>query len=265
MTRVDANGSLHAGDGKFAGHILGEGDAGLLEEPATPDRFRDSFVYANISGMELTLNQAAEISGHTVRWLQHAAATGDLPLHRVLGRTQTVESTIFRAWMRAQRRGRRWEDRIRLSAISLLEGGSSSLPASRNSELRTVLRGLDAGGIAHRLGAARGWYRFRSATHSRDEVAKGVMPTASSGLDADLADRTGLVQGADELHGRTDDLESVESRFGLVLDDEGDILLADSLRTGTGDLAVLMDLYLFGYSRTAQTAATAIERMARSC
>ncbi len=214
--------------------------------------------------MELTLSQAAKISGQTTRRLQQAAAAGDLPLHRMLGRTQTVESTIFQAWMRAQARGRRWEDTMRLAAISLLDGdGGKAVTAPRRSELRSTLKGLDAGEIAHRLGATRGWFRFRSTTHNRSQVATAVTPTGTSGITDSLSAPLMMARGEDQLYGRTDDLDQVEAQFGLVLDDEGDIFLADNTRTGAGELAVLVDLYLFGDIRSSEMAAHEIGRRAR--
>ncbi|MDR0417056.1 MAG: hypothetical protein LBH76_07045 [Propionibacteriaceae bacterium] len=217
--------------------------------------------------MELTLSQAVDATGGGPRRLQQAVAAGDLPLHRVVGRTQTIEATALQAWLRARGRGRRWDDRTRAAAVRLLDGQpADDLSASSRSRLRGALRAIDAAGLAHRCGASRGWHRFHSATHGRAQVARAVLPTAASGLTEPLAGQLGLSPGdPGHLYGRAADLDAVESDFGLVLDDEGDITLADNTRTGASDTAVLLDLYLLGDARQSALAAAEIERRARSC
>ncbi len=74
-----------------------------------------------------------------------------------------------------------------------------------------------------------------------------------------------MTDSKDVLYGRTTDLDRIESEFGLVLDDEGDIFLAGSAQTGVGEFAVLVDLYLFGDARGSHAAAMEIERRAREC
>lgn len=261
-------------DGRYAESVLADpgqiGLGGAAVEPGgpanPPQGFRECFAYANISGMELTLSQAAKISGQTTRRLQQAVAAGDLPLHGITGRTQTIEATIFQAWTRAQAHGRRWEDSMRLAAISLLEGGgAAALTSPRRSELRSALKALNTAEIAHRLGATRGWFRYRSATGTPDEIATAVMPTGVSGLTRNLSARLLMSPDQRQLYGRTNNLERIEAEFGLIVDDEGDIFLADNTRTGSGELAVLVDLYLFGDTRSSRASAAEIERRAAEC
>lgn len=92
-----------------------------------------------------------------------------------------------------------------------------------------------------------------------------VMPTGRSVLTTLLAEQLGTTTGWDELHGRTESIGQIEADFGLLPYREGDIFLADNLRTGTGELAVLVDLFLFGDARGTHLAAMEIERRAKAC
>lgn len=218
--------------------------------------------------MELTLDQAARLTGVSVRRVQAAVASGDLPLHRVVGRSQTVESTILRAWQRSLSTGRRWNDRVRRAAVSLFDSDNVTveLSYSEKSRLRRSLRELDSAGMAHRLGASSGWYRYRAVLADRKLLDREVTPTGLSALTPEQLAGMGLAAGNSRIfYGIADDLNEAESALGLVLDDEGDVLLTDNHRCGTGDLAALANAYLFGSTRESAAAASALERRLVAC
>ena len=233
---------------------------------ALPMALAECFACAKLSAMELTVTQAAEVAGLTARVLQQATASGVLPVQRVAGRTQLIDSAVLQAYLRLSRSGRRWDGRTAKAALDLLDAGETrALSGSELSRLRARLRRISAADIAHRLGATANWYRYRSVNHTRDEVARQVRPTGPTLLeDPRLADRLGLLPGgSDSLYGVVNDLSLVEAESGLILDGEGDIFITERIRNGVG--AGLVDLFLFGDARESAAAATELERRAAAC
>jgi hypothetical protein len=216
--------------------------------------------------MELTVSQAAKLAGVTPRRLQQAAAAGDLPVQRVVGRTQLVDSAVLQAFLRLARSGRRWGGRTARAALDLLDhGDTGELAGSELARLRTRLRGMSAADIAYRLGGTANWYRYRSVD-PRGSVAHRVRTTGPSLLAGPgLADQLGLLPGGSaNLYGVVGDLTAAEAEFGLILDGEGDIFLAE--RSGDdGAGATLVDLFLFGDVRESAAAAGELERRAAAC
>lgn len=227
----------------------------------------EPFGYAKLSAMELTLSRAAEMAGVTTRRLQQATASGDLPVQRVAGRTQLVDSAILAAYLRVSRSGRPWESRTARAALDLLgHAETSALAGSELSRLRSRLRRMKAADIAYRLGGTANWYRFRSVDQTHDQIAQQVRRTGPSLLDdRTLADQLGLLPGASgNLYGVVADLSAAEAEFGLILDGEGDVFLTE--RTGDdGAGEVLVDVFLFGDARESAAAAVELERRAVAC
>jgi hypothetical protein len=217
--------------------------------------------------MEVTITSAAHIAGVTARRLQQATASGELPVQRVAGRTQLVDSAILGAFLRQSRAGRRWEARTSRAALDLLGSvASRELAGPELSRLRSRLRRMSAADIAYRLGASANWYRYRSVDHTRDEVAQHVHPTGPSLLDdATQAEQLGLLPGvSSNLYGVVRDLSAAEAELGLILDGEGDVFLVERSETG-GTEEALVDLYLFGDARESAAAAAELERRAAAC
>ena len=217
--------------------------------------------------MELPLADAARIAGVSARRLQQATAAGDLPPHRVMGRTQSVDSAILLAFMRSARSGRRWGPRSRRAVLDLLtEGETDAMNGSELSRLRSNLRHLGAPEIAHRLGATSNWHRYRSLGIARHDLANHARATGPSILaDPQWAELLGLLPGpADNVYGIVDDLTAMEAKLDLLVDAEGDIFLVE--RSGDGDMAEkLVDLFLFGDTRGSAAAATELQRRAGAC
>ena len=216
--------------------------------------------------MELTLKQAAIQAELSVRRLQEAVSSGDLPLHRVAGTTQTVDSAILNAYLRAQAHGRRWAPHTRQAALDLLRGRAvTTLDGSALSRLKSRLRTLPVSALAYHLGASRGWYRYRCADLTRGEVEQVATPTGPSLLsDAAFATGLGLVAGtSDNLYATVTDLDSAEVTLRLIIDSEGDIFLTE--RTASTLVVSLIDLYLFGDAREFLAAEAALVQRLRAC
>lgn len=213
------------------------------------------------------MGAAAVLAGVGVRRLQQAAAEGVLPVQRVVGQVQLVDSTTLRAFTRASRRGRRWSPRVAQAALELLgEGSTAALEGSELSRLRSGLRVMDAGDIAHRLGAAAGWFRYRSLEFSTEAIADRVELTGPSALrDEQLAARLGLVAGPSvAVFGVVPDLAAAEADLALSVDGEGEVFLAQRDRAG-GEVSVLVDMFLMGELRESQAAAAELEGRAVKC
>ncbi|MCL2784441.1 MAG: hypothetical protein FWD55_03190 [Propionibacteriaceae bacterium] len=216
--------------------------------------------------MELTLAQAAAGAELSVRRFQEAVSSGDLPIHRVVGTTQTVDSAILNAFLRAQAHGRRWAPNTRQAALDLLSGETvTTLTGSALSRLKSRLRTLPVSALAYHLGASRGWYRYRSTDLPRVEVEQEVIPTGPSLLgDTAYATRLGLVAGpSNNLYATVTDLDSTEATLRLIIDSEGDIFLTE--RTTPTMVASLIDLYLFGDVRESLAAEEELIRRLRAC
>lgn len=119
----------------------------------------------------------------TTRRLQQAAETGDLSVQRVAGRTLLIDSAVLAAYLRTSRSGRRWGHRTARAALELLNDGRTTLlSGSELSRLRSRLSVLSGAGIAHKLNAAAGWFRYRSVGEASAETLAGVRLTGPSAL-----------------------------------------------------------------------------------
>lgn len=171
----------------------------------------------------------------TTRRLQQAAETGDLSVQRVAGRTLLIDSAVLAAYLRTSRSGRRWGHRTARAALELLNDGRTTLlSGSELSRLRSRLSVLSGAGIAHKLNAAAGWFRYRSVGEASAETLAGVRLTGPSALtDERLAEQLSLLPGpASSVFGVVDDLSMAEVELALVPDGEGDIFLAERASAG---------------------------------
>ncbi len=217
--------------------------------------------------MEMTISRAAEVAGVTTRRLQQAAETGDLSVQRVAGRTLLIDSAVLAAYLRTSRSGRRWGHRTARAALELLNDGRTTLlSGSELSRLRSRLSVLSGAGIAHKLNAAAGWFRYRSVGEASAETLAGVRLTGPSALtDERLAEQLSLLPGpASSVFGVVDDLSMAEVELALVPDGEGDIFLAERASAG-GTAQILVDIFLFGDARESAAAELELERRGAAC
>ena len=212
--------------------------------------------------MQTTLAEAALLLGTSPRAARYQAHSGALGQVREVGGTLLVDAHSLTALRRSRGRGRRWNAATRATALALLDGRADRyLDSSATSRLRSVLRALDAAGFAYRMGniGIAGHYSFAQGTAR--ELARRVTRSGASALDSQTLADLGVEPDRTRLIGYTDDLGGLADDFLLNLDDDGGLLLIETLELPHAGAALyLLDGYLYGDARVSGACGREFER-----
>lgn len=205
--------------------------------------------------MELTVADAAQIAGVSLRTVQRALGNGSLGTARVLGRQATTDDLAVQAWIRTTSRGRKWSSRTLEAAIDLLSGGrGESVSSSERSRLRATLREMTARQIASSSWIGT-WSRYRTF----GEVdAQLIGPSI-----ADLS-FLGIVAGESWMRfAEVADLDQFEATQPVAADPDGDLVVIERFHDNRG-ARQLVDIYVLGDARESAAAARELEAAAHA-
>lgn len=217
--------------------------------------------------MELTIADAASRLGVSVREAQRLAQQGQLQVVRRVGRSLLVEDTSVTQRVRGTRsRGRLWSANTAWAAIELLDRGATDrLTGSARSRLKRRLASITAEDFA-RLAADRAEVRRMTQTRRRSAALEAaLLVSGRSALKDDrIAGRFGLAGEATEhVEGyvRRGTAGEVASRFGLVDDADGEVLLRISNEDAVAShITVALDLVERGDTRQRSAGLTVLRQ-----
>ena len=219
-------------------------------------RLTEICVQAMISVMEMTLAQAAQELGISVREAQRLARAGHLQVVRRIGRSVLVDDGSVMARSHSQpSRGRRWSAETVWAVMELLDTGATlRLSGSSRSRLKKRLRGMDAESFV-RLAVDRATSVRMIQTRRRPEDLRSrvLLTGRSASTDPVRAKRLGLTPTVwDGIEGyvRATEIDALQERFGLVGDADGEVLLRVA-QTGVEvtDSVIALDLVDRGSTR----------------
>lgn len=205
--------------------------------------------------MELTVADAAQITGVSLRTVQRALGDGRLGMARVLGRQVTTDDLAVKAWVRTTSRGRKWSSRTLEAAIDLLSGGQGdSVSSSERSRLRAALREMTARQIASSSWIGT-WSRYRTL----GEVDAHLIGPSIADLSA-----LGIVAGESWMRfAEVVDLDQFEASQPVAADPDGDLVVIERPHDNRG-ARWLVDTYVLGDARESAAAASELESVAHA-
>lgn len=206
--------------------------------------------------MEMTLTQAAQELGVSVREAQRLARAEQLQVVRRIGRSMLVDDGSVMARSRSQpSRGRRWSAETVWAALELLDTGATlRLSASSRSRLKRRLGEMDAESFVRTAADRATSLRMIQTRRRPEDLRSRVLLTGrSASTDPVQAKRLGLTpMASDGIEGyvRATEIDALRERFGLVEDADGEVLLR-VVQTGITitDSVIALDLVDRGSTR----------------
>lgn len=227
-------------------------DRGLGALSESVDTMRRS---CDVTCMELTVADAAQIAGVSTRTVQRALEDGSLDMARTIGRQTTTDDLAVQAWIRTTTRGRKWSGRTRDAALDLLSNGRGDMV----SPVRAIPA---ASGLA---GSLRPAARFIDVDRHVVEVsALGTVDVHLIGPSAvDPAD-LGIVAGESWMRfAEVLDLDELEATQPVSADPDGDLVVIERPHDGRRARS-LVDTYVLGDARESAADARELEAVAHA-
>lgn len=205
--------------------------------------------------LELTLPQVAKQNDVTVRSLQRGIQSGSLQASRKVGSNLLVDDIAVTIWIRAQGRGRRWNESTARAALELLDHGETTWATGTVlSRLKARLRGLPISQLAYLLGGVHGrWNRYRSAHEQLRDHLDLIGPSKADAQQFGIAEEGGWMVFAEAVN-----VADLEFDLGLLKDPSGNLGLVERARS-EGQARTLLDTYLLGDARESALAKGALE------